>query len=140
MQRRVLWSILLLSVFILFACARGKPEIVVKGATLIPSPKMKGVASAFMFIVNEGNGGDKLIGCAIKEYPSVRGELHDIIKGKMTRVLEISVPPKETVALKAGGLHLMFFGVPDSLPQEVTVLLRFEKSGTVEVKTQVGTL
>lgn len=142
MERRILSlrGILLLIILSLFACTKGEPELIVKGAILIPSPKMKGVASSFMFIINEGNGGDKLLGCSIKEYPTVRGELHDVVKGKMKRVNEIPIPPGQTTALKAGGLHLMFFGMPDSLPEEVTVLLRFEKSGTIEVKTQVGTL
>lgn len=69
------------------ACIRGgEPEIVVKGATIISSVMMEGAASSFMFIINDGKGSDKLTGCSIKEFPSVRGEIHDIVGGKMTKM------------------------------------------------------
>jgi copper(I)-binding protein len=135
----VLVLVLVISVaLVVFVYTRDRnPEIVVKDAIIVPSGMLEGVASSFMLIINDGRGGDKLIGCSIKEHPTVRGELHDVIDGKMIKIEEIIIPAKETIELKMGGLHLMFFDIPENLKDTVTLLLEFKESGTIEVKAHI---
>lgn len=133
-------ALVIFAALVVFVYTRdGNPEIVVKDAIIVPSGMMEGVASSFMFIINDGKGGDKLIGCSIKEHPFVRGELHDVIDGKMTKIEEIKIPAKETIELKMGGLHLMFFDIPENLKDTVTLLLKFKEIGTIEVKAHLRT-
>ena len=101
-----------LVMLILSSCnSGGRPEIVVRDATVIPSGMMKGVASSFMQIINSGSGSDKLTGCTMKEYPSARGELHDFKDGRMTKVEEVIIPAHETTELMRGSLHIKFFKI-----------------------------
>lgn len=136
MKRRTaaLFCILILLVVNLFSCTKSIPKIDLRGATIVPSSMMEGAASAFLFIINDGNGSDILAGCSIKDHPSIRGELHDVVGGKMTQVSETKVPPRQTVELKRGGLHLMFFDVPEDFPETVTIVMSFQTSGMVEVE------
>lgn len=119
-------------------CSQGTPEISVTDAQFIPSQMLIGRASSFMKIVNNGTGGDSLRGCALKEYPSVRGEIHDVVDGKMTKIEKVDVPAKHNADLKTGGHHLMFFGIPEEIGDTVTLVLTFQKSGPVEVTAPVG--
>jgi copper(I)-binding protein len=115
----------------------GTPEILVKSVKLIPSVVEKAPAAAFMLIVNDGDGSDSLLGVTMKEYPSVRGEIHDFIGGKMTQLEEVEMPALEITVLKRGTLHMMFFNVPARFAEEVTLLLQFKRSGTIEAKALV---
>lgn len=128
-----------LVMLILSSCnSGGRPEIVVRDATVIPSGMMKGVASSFMQIINSGSGRDRLTGCAIKEYPSARGELHDFKDGRMTKVEEVIIPAHETTELSRGSLHIMFFKIPEKLNETVTLILSFEESGPIEVRAETA--
>jgi copper(I)-binding protein len=123
--------ILVFTTVFVFSCRDGgTPDIRVKG------PKMVGTGdiAIFLLLVNDGNGSDSLVGCSLKEYPHVRGEMHDIIGGQMREVKEIAVPAGELVDLKRGSLHLMFFGLPEELPEKMTLKLKFKKSGDMEVE------
>jgi copper(I)-binding protein len=92
------------TVLIISSCTGGgKPEVEVMDITVVPSGMMKGVASSFMRIINNGSGNDVLTGCSIKEYLSARGELHDFIDGRMTRVESVKIPARETTELKKKG-------------------------------------
>jgi copper(I)-binding protein len=118
-----------ISTFI-FSCNNGgTPMIKVK----VPKVIGKGDIAIFLLIVNDGTGSDSLIGCSLKEFPAAKGEMHDIIGGQMKEVKEIKVPANGLVALKRGGLHLMFFGLPEELPEKITLNLQFSKSGNIEV-------
>jgi copper(I)-binding protein len=97
-----------------------------------------GVAPAFMLISNAGNGDDKLKGCSIKEYPFIRERLHDFDKGKITGMREIKVPANKTTDMRKGNNHLIFYGLPEKLSDEVTLILSFRKSGRMEVKAKIN--
>jgi copper(I)-binding protein len=128
-----------LTVIIISSCTGGgKPEVEIMNVTVVPSGMMKGVASSFMRIINKGNGNDVLTGCSIKEYPSARGELHDFIDGRMTRVEEVKIPARETTELKRGGLHAMFFKIPEKPKETVTLVMHFEKTGPMEVMASIA--
>lgn len=119
-----------ISTFI-FSCNNGgTPMIKVKGPKVVG----KGDIAIFLLIVNDGTGSDSLIGCSLKGFPEVKGEMHDIIGGQMQEVEEIKVPANGLIALKKGGLHLMFFGLPEELPEKMTLNLQFRKSGNIEVE------
>jgi len=130
------WLLLITTLFNLTAC--GTPEIDLKGATIIPSESLQNTASAFLFIINDGTGNDQLTGCALKGYSSVRGQLHNFVKGKMVTVGKIVVPAGETIHLQPGSLHLMFFGLPEEISEEITLILTFAESGPKEVRAQLA--
>ena len=99
------------------------------------SPKIENAAAAFMVITNDGKADDRITGCSVKDYPGIRGELHDVVGGKMVEVGEIKVPAGAMVVLKKGSLHLMFFDVPQNYNKEsLTLIIKFEKIGTIEVE------
>jgi copper(I)-binding protein len=140
MNRKQLMPYLILSFLaltVLPGCSKGNPQISITEAKCVPSRMLIGRASSFMKIVNNGNGSDSLRGCSIKEYPSVRGEIHNSVEGKMIKMEKIEVPAEHTVELKRGGFHLMFFGVPEHMGKEVTLVLAFQESGPVEVTVPV---
>jgi copper(I)-binding protein len=123
---------------IVAGCSQGTPQISISDAKFIPSQMFIGRASSFMKIVNDGEGSDVLTGCQIKEHPSVRGEIHDVVDGKMVKIEKIDVPAGKNTDLKTGGVHLMFFGLPEQIEEEVTLVLFFQKSGPIEVKVPVS--
>jgi len=127
-----------LIIAIVAGCTQGTPQISIKDATLIPSQMLVGRASSFMKIVNTGEGGDLLKGCSIKEHPSVRGEIHNVVDGKMVKIEKIDIPAGQQTDLKMGSFHLMFFGLPEQIEEEVTLVLLFQQSGPIEVRAPVS--
>ncbi len=100
-------------------------------------------AGGFMKIENKG-AADQLIAAS----SPVAGEmqLHTMAMDgnvmKMREVKAIDVPANGSVDLKPGGLHLMFMDMkaPLKAGETVSVRLKFQKSGEVEVKMQVRDL
>jgi len=127
-----------LLIAIVAGCSEGRPQISLKEVKFIPSEMFIGRASSFMTIVNTGEGNDSLIGCSIKELPSVRGEIHDSVDGRMEKIEKIIIPPRHNTDLKMGSFHLMFFGLPEKIEEEVTLVLSFQKSGPISVKVPVS--
>jgi copper(I)-binding protein len=130
--------IMLIVSFITLSCnPGGKPEIFIDNARLVSSPTLIGVASAFMHITNDGKGSDRLTGCSIEELPFAKGKLHDVVDGKMMMLKEIKIPANKITALRKGGKHLMFLGLPEEIEDEVLLILNFKNSGPVVVKAKV---
>ncbi len=121
--------------FMVVGCSKsGPPEISIKW----PKGLLEGTdAAVFMVILNDGEGGDSLTGCSVKEIPDLVCELHDIVDGRMKIVPAIEVPPKGTVELRPRGRHIMLIGAGQSGVSEVTVRLTFEKSGEKDVRTEL---
>lgn len=101
------------------------------------------VAGGYLTVTNTGSTPDRLTGgsAAFAE----RVEIHEMAtaNGVMTmRALGngLTIAPGQTVALKPGGLHVMFMGLRSPLleGQSVKVTLEFEKAGKVELDFQVG--
>lgn len=135
----IITAIIAAAALIVLSCSTDKtPGITVRNATFMPSKMMIGAASAFMEIVNDGSGNDMMTGCSIKEYPSVRGEIHDVVDGKMKKLNQIKIPSQETVDLKKGSKHLMFFDCPEDMSGDVTLVLNFEKTGAIEATATVN--
>lgn len=129
-----------MSVLIIPSCdLSGSPKINIEKARLVPSRALIGVASAYLIISNIGNGNDKLTGCFIKDMPSVKCRLHDVIDGKMVHAEVITVPAGKTTSLKKGFHHLMLYGLPEKIESEVALILNFKKSGQLDVMAATDT-
>lgn len=105
-------------------------------------PKAK-AGGGFIEIVNTGSEADRLVSASSDV--AKKTEIHEmaVTDGVMKmRELEngIEIPAGETVALKPGGLHIMFMGLNQSFEEgsKVPVVLTFEKAGEVAVELDVA--
>lgn len=96
------------------------------------------VGGGYVTIKNAGTSDDKLIG--VESSTSGRAEIHEMAMVndvmKMRKLDDgIVIPAGQTVELKPGGLHMMFFDVkkPFAEGDKVPVTLIFEKAGKVEI-------
>lgn len=106
------------------------------------TPKGAVTGVGYMKIVNDGSEPDRLV--SIASDMAEKTEVHEMSmdNGVMTmRPLEggLVIPPKSTVELKSGSLHVMFKGLKgqiiEPIPFEAT--LTFEKAGPVKVEFMV---
>jgi copper(I)-binding protein len=117
-------------------------EIVVEQPWTRATPKGAEVAAGYSVIHNDGAGADKLIGGSAEFAGSV--EIHQMtMEGgvmRMRQVDGIEIPPKQAVALKPNGYHLMFHGLKQQLVagQTLKATLNFERAGAVAVEFKVG--
>ncbi|MQB09209.1 MULTISPECIES: copper chaperone PCu(A)C [Agrobacterium] len=101
------------------------------------------VGGGYVTIKNAGTSDDKLIG--VESSASGRAEIHEMAMVndvmKMRKLDDgIVIPAGQTVELKPGGLHMMFFDVkkPFAEGDKVPVTLIFEKAGKVEIMLSAG--
>ena len=101
------------------------------------------VGGGYVTIKNTGDSDDKLIG--VESSAAGRAEIHEMAMVndvmKMRKLDDgIVIPAGQTVELKPGGLHMMFFDVkkPFAEGDKVPVTLIFEKAGKVEVVLSTG--
>lgn len=109
------------------------------------TPSTAPSAGGFLTLTNKGNVADRLI--AVESPAASQAEVHEMkMDGAVMRMraLEngIALPPGQTVELKPGGYHVMFFGLkaPFVKDQKVPATLVFEKAGRVDVEFQVEAL
>lgn len=125
---------MLMIILIIPSCnLTGSPEINIKEVKLVPSRALIGVASAYLIINNKGQGSDKLTGCLIKDMPSVKCRLHDVVDGKMVHVDSITLPAGKTTFLRKGSKHLMLYGLPEGIEKDLPLTLNFKKSGPFDI-------
>ncbi len=136
----------------LVACLAAFPALaadVVKGDIKISQPWSRAtpggakVAIGYLTITNTGKTADKLIGGTSAAAPTF--EIHDMTMTdgvmRMRRVEGgLEIKPGATVALKPGGLHVMFIDVKKPLKQgeKVKGTLVFEKAGAIEIEYDVA--
>lgn len=101
------------------------------------------VGGGFITITNKGGEDDKLVSATSDKAGEV--QLHEMaMEGDVMKMRQltdgIAIPAGETVELKPGGLHLMFFKVSEPFKEgeTVNVTLTFEKAGAVDVALPVG--
>ncbi|QXC51794.1 DUF1775 domain-containing protein [Agrobacterium salinitolerans] len=101
------------------------------------------VGGGYVTIKNTGDSDDKLVG--VESSSAGRAEIHEMAMVndvmKMRKLDEgIVIPAGQTVELKPGGLHMMFFDVkkPFAEGDKVPVTLIFEKAGKVEIVLSTG--
>ncbi|MBL8592466.1 MAG: DUF1775 domain-containing protein [Devosia sp.] len=107
-------------------------------ATLPNAP----VGGGYVTITNTGAEADRLVGAA----SPVAGvaQIHEMkMEGDLMKMNEapdgVEIPAGATVALKPGGLHIMFMQLKQPLVQgtRIPLTLTFEKAGSVEVELSV---
>ena len=100
-----------------------------------------GSGAAFLTLLNTGSQPDRLLGATAAL--AGRVELHSMLRdGDVMRMREqpvIELPPGQPVVLRPGGEHVMLMGLTVALNQgeTLTLTLRFERAGTVEVSAVV---
>lgn len=101
------------------------------------------ITAGYFTIENAAGSGDTLLSVATSV--AAKSEVHTTSMGEggvmqMRPVASLAVPAGETVALKAGGDHLMLMGVAKPLKDGDTVVfeLEFETAGTVLVEAPVS--
>ncbi len=100
------------------------------------------VGGGFVTIRNNGASDDRLI--SVESPLAGRGEIHEMAMVndvmKMRKLDSgIEIPAGQTVELKSGGLHFMFFNVskPFAEGDKVPVTLTFERAGKVQIELEV---
>ena len=105
------------------------------------SPPASASGAAYMTLVNTGHEADRLLSASGDVAETVELHTHLIENNvmKMRKVEAIEVAPGEPTALKPGGLHVMLIGLKKPLVagQTFPLTLRFEKSGTVDIRAKV---
>ncbi|MNS92928.1 hypothetical protein D3C72_1270760 [compost metagenome] len=101
------------------------------------------VGGGYVSIKNTGDSDDKLVG--VESSAAGRAEIHEMAMVndvmKMRKLDDgIVIPAGQTVELKPGGLHMMFFDVkkPFAEGDKVPVTLIFEKAGKVDIVLSAG--
>lgn len=99
--------------------------------------------SAAYFLIKNAGAADKLLSVSVD--PSIAGmvQLHTMVMeggtAKMQQVMGIDVPANGSVELKPGGFHVMLMNLKSELKvgDTLTLQLKLEKAGTIEVKAPV---
>lgn len=117
-------------------------DIMIEGAFSRATLPNQPVAGAFMMLTNVGGGADRLIGGETEI--AGRVEIHEMaMSGDVMKMRELAdgleIPAGETVELKPGGYHVMFFDLTGPLKEgemfEVT--LEFAEAGKVTLPVMI---
>lgn len=125
-----------------FAADVVKGDISIANSWTRATPPRAMAGGGFAEITNSGTEDDRLV--AASSPAAGRVELHEMSVADGVMVMRekdggIAVPAGETVALKPGGLHIMFMELAGPFKQgdTVPVTLTFEKAGAVDVELSV---
>lgn len=98
--------------------------------------------AAYMELVNTASEDVRLIGAESDAVERIEIHAHQMQQGmmKMVQQQEVIVPANSSVEFKPGGLHLMMFGIKESLVknQQVTITLIFANDSEMEIKAVVA--
>jgi copper(I)-binding protein len=123
-----------------FAAAQAQTAPEVEAAWARPTVAGQSAGGAFLKITG-GSSADRLLGASAPIASMT--ELHTMqMDGNVMRmhaIAGIAVPAGQAVALKPGGMHVMFMGLTQPLKTGTSfpLTLRFEKAGEVKVDVQV---
>lgn len=116
--------------------------IAVEHAWARASPKGAVTGGAYVTIVNNGSGDDRLLGVSspAAERIQFHSETNDNGIAKMVQLQTIDVPAGGSFTFKPGGTHMMMTGLKQPLREGETVqlFLKFEKAGVVEATARIG--
>ena len=100
-------------------------------------------AGGFFEITNNGPAADRLV--AASSLAAAQAGVHEMVfenKVMKMRAIEggLEIPAGATVSLVPGGVHIMFMGIkaPFVEGESVTVTLKFEKAGAVDLVLPIG--
>ncbi|MFF0062960.1 copper chaperone PCu(A)C [Streptomyces sp. NPDC005279] len=113
-----------------------EPELKVKDA-FMPQPVDDDMAAGFLTVRNSGGTADKLT--SVTSDLSEDITIHESKNQRMQEVKAFDIPADGELDLERGGNHIMFMKLKQKPKQgeKVTVELRFEKSGPIEVELPV---
>ncbi|MBU2327122.1 MAG: DUF1775 domain-containing protein [Alphaproteobacteria bacterium] len=101
------------------------------------------VGGGFVTITNKGGDEDRLVSVTSSGAGEV--QMHEMaMEGDVMKMRQLNdgivIPAGETVELKPGGLHLMFYKVSEPFKEGATVnvTLTFEKAGAVDMVLPIG--
>ncbi|WP_087016464.1 copper chaperone PCu(A)C [Thaumasiovibrio subtropicus] len=104
-------------------------------------PPTSAVTAGFFDVTNEGEADDRIIAARadIAGKVELHNHIHEDGMMKMREVSSIEVPAGETVSLKPGSFHVMFFNLTKvpALGEQFPVIVTFEKAGEVELMFKV---
>lgn len=107
-----------------------------------PSPPGAPTGAGYLTVTNTGKTADRLLGGTAAFADRV--EVHEMsMDGQVMRMRKLGdgaeIAPGATLALKPGGLHLMFIGLksPFVLGQKPEYTLKFAKAGEIKVACSV---
>lgn len=118
-------------------------DLIIEGVWARPTPGASKMGAAYLTVKNEGKEPDTLTAATAEFAEKV--EVHQNTKNDQgvmqMRAVEggLEIPAGKTVALKPGGLHIMFVGLKQKLEdgQSVPLTLQFAKAGEVKVDVKV---
>lgn len=118
-------------------------DLTIETPWLRATPGGAKVAGGYVSVSNAGAQPDRLIGASIPQ--AGRGEIHSMsTEGGVMKMAPVegglAIAPGGSVALKPGGLHLMFLDLTEGLKAGETVqgTLEFERAGKVPVSFTVA--
>ena len=104
-------------------------------------PPVVKTSAAFMQIQNSDSVERFLVSATTSAAAAVELHMHTMDDGvmRMRQIVHIHLPPKETVSLQPGGLHIMLFDLTEVLSEgkEVPITLTFEDGSTKQVSAEV---
>ena len=145
--RRLVWSALLVGLFVHSTLAENPPEanvIQVKQAWARASAGAGKMGVVYLTIENRGRAPDSLIG--VKTAAAAAASIHEtVIEGDITRMRPVSsfaLDPGNEVILEPGGLHIMLMGLgaPLEQGQSFYITLLFEKSPALGVEIPIASI
>ena len=142
LTRRALLIAACLAVPPTLAHAATKPAIKVENAWVRAAPVGATAGAAYMTLTNTGAAADRLVSGASTQ--ATRVEVHEMsMDGGVMRMRPVdgglAIPAGGTVALKAGGYHIMLIGLkgPLSAGGKLALTLNFEKAGAMRLTLPV---
>jgi periplasmic copper chaperone A len=119
----------------------GSETISIATAWAHPTREAARTGVAYLSIINNGKGADRLLGARTPIADSAAVHEYEMDGDRVRRraVGALEVPPGETIVLKPTGLHLMLMGLKHALkPDErFPLTLVFERAGPVETTVTV---
>ena len=104
-------------------------------------PPVVMTSAAFMQFQNSDEAEQFLVGASTPAAAVVELHMHTMDDGimRMRQVAHIHLPPKQTVSLQPGGLHIMLFDLtaPLELGERIPITLTFEDGSTKEISAEV---
>lgn len=134
--RPALAALVLAGSLALAGCGSSAPELEVTGA-YVPEPVMDDMAGGFLTVHNSGGEADELTSVTSDAADDV--QIHTAEGNTMRRVDSLPVPADGNLELARGGSHLMLMELKRKPVEgeKVSLTLRFEKSGPVQVSVPV---
>jgi copper(I)-binding protein len=104
-------------------------------------PPVVKTSAAFMQFQNSDEVEQFLVSASTPAAAAVELHMHTMDDGvmRMRQIAHIHLPPKQTVALQPGGLHIMLFDLtaPLNLGDRVPITLTFEDGSTKQISAEV---